>query len=58
MEWKLAKKGLAASCAVLFVVHWGSGMQLGDWTLHCLFLCWLQGLHLSRKRAVHCGCSP
>lgn len=34
MEWKLTKKGLAASCTVLFVVQWGSGMQLGAWTLH------------------------
>lgn len=30
---KLAKKGLAASCTVLFVVHCGSRMQLGAWTL-------------------------
>lgn len=32
---KLGKKGLAASCTVLFVVHCGSRMQLGAWTLNC-----------------------
>lgn len=36
MEWKLAKKGLAASCTVHFVVQWSSGRELGAWTLHCV----------------------
>lgn len=31
-SWKLAKKGLAASCTVIFVVHCGSGDAA--WTLH------------------------
>lgn len=56
LEWKLAKKGLAASCTVLFVVQWGSGMQPGCCNVFVPF--WLQGLHLSRKRAVHCDGSP
>lgn len=60
MEWKLAKRGLAASCTVLVVVHWGSGMQLGAWTLHCVCSsagckCYLLGRELSTGMAHRAG---